>query len=48
VLDHPLEDRFDRRELIRALEQAGFEVVASDELFGDFAWVIADKRRTAT
>ena len=43
VLDHPTSDRFDRRELARALEDTGFRVVASYELFGDFAFFVADK-----
>lgn len=45
VLDHPLYDRFDLPELERALVAAGFEIVATDQLFGDFAWVVADKPR---
>lgn len=47
LLDHPLDDRFDLPELERALSAAGFRIVATDELFGDFAWVIADKAARA-
>jgi ubiquinone/menaquinone biosynthesis C-methylase UbiE len=44
VLEHPLEDRFDRGTFVRGLEEAGFEVVASKDLFGQFAWFVADAR----
>ncbi len=43
LLEHPLEDRFDRDGFAVALENAGFRVVASDALLRDFAWFIADK-----
>lgn len=43
LLDHPLEDRFDRDGFARGLADAGFDVVASNELFGQFAWFVADK-----
>jgi ubiquinone/menaquinone biosynthesis C-methylase UbiE len=43
VLEHPLHDRFDREGFAKGLRQAGFRVVASEELFGDFAWFVADK-----
>jgi len=48
VLDHPMHDRFDRASFAGELEKAGLRVVASDDLFGNFAWFVADKRdRTA-
>lgn len=43
VLEHPMEDRFDAAELRRALEDLGFRVRDARELFGHFAWVVADK-----
>jgi ubiquinone/menaquinone biosynthesis C-methylase UbiE len=43
LLDHPLEDRFDRDAFQSALGAAGFEVIAKRSLLGDFAWFIADK-----
>ena len=43
LLEHPQDDRFDRAELIDGLRSAGFQIVASKELWGQFAWVVADK-----
>lgn len=43
VLEHPKHDRFDREGFADGLREAGFELVASEELFGDFAWFVADK-----
>ncbi len=43
LLEHPMDDRFDLLELERSLVAVGLSLVASDQLFGDFAWVIADK-----
>ncbi len=43
LLDHPRHDRFDREGFARALDAAGFRVRVSDELWGDFAWFVADK-----
>lgn len=43
LLDHPLEDRFDREGFAAALRETGFEVRVSEELLGDFAWFVADK-----
>jgi ubiquinone/menaquinone biosynthesis C-methylase UbiE len=43
VLDHPMQDRFDRDGFLAGLRSAGFQVVSSEELFGDFAWFVADK-----
>lgn len=43
LLDHPMEDRFDRPTFAAALEEVGFENVRSNELFGQFAWFVADR-----
>jgi len=43
VLDHPLEDRFDRVTFVKELGRAGFDVRVSEELRGRFAWFVADK-----
>ncbi len=43
LLDHPETDRFDRDGFARALEQAGLTLVATDELWGSFAWFVAQK-----
>ncbi|HTQ44965.1 MAG TPA: class I SAM-dependent methyltransferase [Polyangiaceae bacterium] len=43
LLDHPMEDRFDRSEFARALEGAGFLVLASRELWGEYAWFVAER-----
>lgn len=43
LLDHPHTNRFDRGGFARGLEEAGFSVIDSDELFGDFAFFVADK-----
>jgi ubiquinone/menaquinone biosynthesis C-methylase UbiE len=43
VLDHPIEDRFDRRGFDDALGAAGLNVLGSNELFGSFAWFVAVK-----
>lgn len=43
LLEHPRHDRFDRETFHAALEVQGFHVVASRELFGQFAWFVADK-----
>jgi hypothetical protein len=43
LLDHPMHDRFDRETFAEGLTRAGFQVVGSEELFGDFAWFVADK-----
>ncbi len=44
LLDHPMDDRFDRATFARALEDAGLDVLESMELFGDFAWFVAVRR----
>lgn len=43
LLEHPRHDRFDHDTFRAALEDRGFRVVASRELFGQFAWFVADK-----
>ena len=43
LLDHPQEDRFNHDQLVKALENAGFSVVASTHLLHQFGWFIADK-----
>lgn len=43
VLDHPLEDRFDARELLEALEQVGLVPTAWTTVGPAFAWVVARK-----
>lgn len=43
LLEHPRHDRFDRETFHAALEVQGFHVLASRELFGQFAWFVADK-----
>jgi ubiquinone/menaquinone biosynthesis C-methylase UbiE len=41
VLEHPMEDRFDREGFARVLEETGFVVKSTRELFGQFAWYVA-------
>jgi ubiquinone/menaquinone biosynthesis C-methylase UbiE len=43
VLEHPMEDRFDRREFEHGLAAAGLDVLGSKELLGQFAWFVAVK-----
>jgi hypothetical protein len=43
VLDHPMQDRFDRATFARGLEQSGFVVEGSRELMNQFAWFVARK-----
>ena len=43
LLEHPQADRFDRSAFATALSAAGLEPVDLDELWGTFAWFIADK-----
>lgn len=43
LFDHPLDDRFDARELADALVDAGFAIRASTSLPGVLAWVVAHK-----
>lgn len=41
LLEHPLEDRFDTAGLVAGVREAGLVPVASEELWGAFAWVVA-------
>lgn len=43
VLDHPLTDRFGHDGFRVALDETGLRVVASRQLWGNFAWFVADK-----
>lgn len=43
LLDHPMEDRFDRDAFAGALEGVGFRVVATRELWGEYAWFVAER-----
>lgn len=47
LLDHPMVDRFDRKTFAQGLEDVGFTVRATNELWGDFAWFVADKAERA-
>jgi SAM-dependent methyltransferase len=47
VLDHPMEDRFDRRGFEVGLAEAGLEVLGSNELWDSFAWFVAVKPHQA-
>jgi ubiquinone/menaquinone biosynthesis C-methylase UbiE len=44
LLEHPKQDRFDRRGFEDGLTAAGLKVVGSNELLGQFAWFVAEKR----
>jgi len=44
LLEHPKQDRFDRPTFARALDEAGFDVIETRELWGQYAWFVADKR----
>jgi len=46
VLEHPLHDRFDKRGFGRELEAGGLDLIASEEMWGSFAWFTARKRAT--
>jgi ubiquinone/menaquinone biosynthesis C-methylase UbiE len=43
VLEHPMHDRFDAPTFALALTRSGFEVRGTRELWGQFAWFVADK-----
>lgn len=43
MFEHPTADRFDRATFVRGLEEAGLQVVGSRELWGRFAWFVADR-----
>ncbi len=44
VLEHPMQDRFDRKGFATALADAGFRVLETRELLGQFAWFVAERR----
>ena len=46
LLDHPKEDRFDQEQFVQALVDAGFRVIATNQIGQWFAWFIADKPGT--
>lgn len=46
VLDHPLEHRFGAPAFANALTAQGFNVIATRQLAGMFAWFVATKQRT--
>ena len=43
LLRHPQQDRFNRRQFSEALEQIGFDVIATEEKLQLYAWFVADK-----
>ena len=43
LLEHPMEDRFDQAAFGSALENAGLSVVETRQLWGHYAWFVADK-----
>jgi ubiquinone/menaquinone biosynthesis C-methylase UbiE len=47
VLDHPMEDRFDRRGFEGGLTEAGLKVLGSNQVLASFAWFVAVKPREA-
>jgi ubiquinone/menaquinone biosynthesis C-methylase UbiE len=46
LLEHPKHDRFDQATFGHALEAHGFTVVATRQLWEQYAWFVADKRLT--
>lgn len=47
LLEHPQTDRFDSASFARELEASGLDPIATEELWGYFAWFIARKRAAA-
>lgn len=43
LLEHPKEDRFDQATFAHALEDRGFHIVHTRQLWGQYAWFVADK-----
>jgi ubiquinone/menaquinone biosynthesis C-methylase UbiE len=43
VLEHPQSDRFERKDFLSALAEAGLVPIASEELWHEFAWFVAAK-----
>ncbi len=46
-LEHPQSDRFDSASFARELEASGFDSIATEELWGSFAWFTAHKPAAA-
>jgi ubiquinone/menaquinone biosynthesis C-methylase UbiE len=44
LLEHPKEDRFDQQAFGAALKAHGFEVIDTRQLWGHYAWFVADKQ----
>ncbi|MEN8181338.1 MAG: class I SAM-dependent methyltransferase [Myxococcota bacterium] len=44
LLEHPQSDRFDSASFVRELEASGLDCIATEELWGAFAWFTARKR----
>ncbi len=44
VLEHPQNDRFDCAGFVQELKASGFDDIATEELWGSFAWFTAHKR----
>ncbi len=47
LLEHPQSDRFDSASFARELEVSGLDPIATEELWGSFAWFTARKRAAA-
>lgn len=45
LLEHPQNDRFDSTDFARGLESAGFDLIASKQLWGSMAWFTAQKKQ---
>jgi len=43
LLEHPMDDRFDAEGFADGLDREGLRVSARRELFGQFAWFVAQK-----
>lgn len=43
IFQHPQENRFNHQQFILGLENAGFTIVDSNQLWGYFGWFVADK-----
>lgn len=43
LLEHPREDRFNRQDFETALATAGFRLIASSDLRGDFGWFVSSR-----
>jgi ubiquinone/menaquinone biosynthesis C-methylase UbiE len=44
LFEHPEEDRFDHDRFVNALEESGFVIVSSNQVWQQFGWFVADKR----